>query len=215
MGEDTLSFEQLFDLLRQEREQGELVALREDFYVDVVAYLKSKQKLLDTAGNDVFSPEVDSLKKQLFSLRRVLKEIYDRREQKILHLASNAAKTSSDFVDLAALTPEEKECYKESFSLLKKYRRQLLLDIFSMKAPALSAQIEAKKVKDEAFDKRVDEITDRFDDKASIKVKFLRDVPKFLGKDSSAFGPFTQGDEKELPQNIAQILIKKGHAEIQ
>lgn len=214
MGEDTLSFEELFDLLRQEREQGELVPLAEDFYVDVVAYLKSKQKLLDTAGSDMFSPEVDSLKKQLFSLRRVLKEIYDRREQKILHLASNAAKTSSDFVDLVALTPEEKEFYKESYVVLKKYRRQLLLDIFSMKAPALSTKIEAKKVKEEALDKKVDKIADTFDEKAPIKVKFLRDVPKFLGKDSSAFGPFTQGDEKELPQSIAQILINKGHAEM-
>lgn len=213
MGEDTLSFEQLFDLLRQERERGELVALPEDFYVDVVAYLKSKQKMLDTAGDDMFSPEVDSLKKQLFSLRRVLKEIYDRRENKILHLASNVAKTTSDYVDLSALTPEEKKFYHDAHVFLKKYRQELLLDIFSMKTPALSAQLEQKKIKDEAFEQKVEDIAEKFNESAPLKVKFLRDVPKFLGKDSSVFGPYTSGDEKELPSHIAHILIKKGHAQ--
>jgi hypothetical protein len=39
-------------------------------------------------------------------------------------------------------------------------------------------------------------------------------TPKFVGRENEVFGPFEANQEAELPSEIANILVKKGRAEI-
>ena len=47
-----------------------------------------------------------------------------------------------------------------------------------------------------------------------VNVKFLSQVQKFIDAQLKVHGPFEPGDIAEVPLNIADVLIKKGSAEI-
>ena len=48
----------------------------------------------------------------------------------------------------------------------------------------------------------------------SIKrIKILKNLPKFVGTDLKVYGPFKEGDDIELPNKEAQLLVRKGIAE--
>lgn len=211
MGE--ISFEYLFDLLRKERDNGELIYLPQNFYLQVVEYLKSKQELLSQQKTSSYLTDGDAIKKQLLSIRKVLKELYDRREHKIFELAANKAKTGSEIVDLGHLTEEEKQLFNEVYKTLLSFRGQLVFDVFAGKTPKVSKIAQDEKQKEYNFEQKVEEIKENFNEDKEVKVKILRNIPKFLSKDSDVFGPFNQDQEVALPNSVAQALIKKGHAQ--
>ncbi|MBR9703491.1 hypothetical protein GOV10_05610 [Candidatus Woesearchaeota archaeon] len=45
------------------------------------------------------------------------------------------------------------------------------------------------------------------------KLRFIKDVQKFVNYDKSILGPFSAGSETVLDEKIAGILLKKGYAE--
>jgi hypothetical protein len=47
----------------------------------------------------------------------------------------------------------------------------------------------------------------------SIKIKFLKDVPEFVGSDKKDYGPFKKDEIAKLPEKEGKLLIKKGIAE--
>jgi hypothetical protein len=48
--------------------------------------------------------------------------------------------------------------------------------------------------------------------KATITLKFLKDTMPFVGSDMQSYGPYKEGDIKELPLKIAKLLIKRNVA---
>ena len=38
-------------------------------------------------------------------------------------------------------------------------------------------------------------------------------MPSFLGKDLETYGPFEEGDQTELPDEIVSVLLNKGRVE--
>lgn len=45
-------------------------------------------------------------------------------------------------------------------------------------------------------------------------VKTTSDVPEFMGTDLEAYGPFDEGEEVEIPDDNAEILVNRGNAEL-
>jgi len=43
-------------------------------------------------------------------------------------------------------------------------------------------------------------------------IVFLEDVPKFVGTDLKEYGPFKKGDEAELPEELSEVLVRRGAA---
>ena len=48
----------------------------------------------------------------------------------------------------------------------------------------------------------------------NVTVRFLKPVPKFMGKDLETFGPFEKDDVASLPKKIANILVNKDRVEL-
>jgi len=46
------------------------------------------------------------------------------------------------------------------------------------------------------------------------QIIFVKDVPKFLGKNREVYGPFKPGDIAMLDKDITKILINKKHAKL-
>ena len=113
MDDVSITYEKLYGLLRKEKDSHEIQELDKTFFSDVVGYLKEKTSFMDEAAGktDLFSAaERENTAIQLKNIRRLVKELYDRRESKIIALAMNKSRTGSDIIDTSALLVEE-TCY--------------------------------------------------------------------------------------------------------
>lgn len=223
-----ITYETLFDLLRREKNREELQKLDKDFYDQVLAYLKEKKHALTKKGDELFvSAEREKLKIQFQNIRRIVKELYERREKKIINMAVNRARTGSDVIDTSHLLPSEKAFFTEQVNLLTKYKDSVLDSIIHLKEFNGNNKEKAEEVKDEAqeeeqkqdeSDKEVVEEETKPSETEEVtnelkKIKITTSLPEFVGSQGEVLGPFEEGDEIELEPAIADILLKKGSAE--
>ena len=47
-----------------------------------------------------------------------------------------------------------------------------------------------------------------------VRVRILTDIPLFVGPDLKEYGPYRAGEEVPLPREVADLLVKKGQAEV-
>jgi len=123
MAEIKITYEALFDLLRREKGRGELQQLDATFYDDVKEYIQEKKKTLITSSS---RGEQEKIRIQLKNVKKILREIYELREKKIIILASSKVRTSSNLIDTSKVLLQEKELYKEACDLFQKYKTLIL-----------------------------------------------------------------------------------------
>lgn len=135
-----ITLETLYDILRNEKKKEELQSLESTFFVDVVSYLKEKSSFLDLKkdDDDLFaSGEKDKLEYEIRSIKRILKEIYEKREKKIIDIALNKSRTGSEIIDTGSMLREEKDFYQKVLDILDLHRKGVLLNLFRAKLPIL------------------------------------------------------------------------------
>ncbi len=136
-----ITLETLYDCLRNEKKKEDLQKVKDSFFVDVVAYLKEKKALFDSRKEqeELFATgEREKLAYELRSIQRILKELYDKREKKVIAIALNKSRTNSDLIDLSSMLPEEKQFYQELIDILNKYRRGILFRLWRAEAPDIA-----------------------------------------------------------------------------
>lgn len=201
-----ITYETLFELLMREKNREELQKLEPQFFSNLVEYLKEKQGVLNKEHLDVFSEEEkEKTEKQLRSIKKVVKELYERREKKILNIALIKSRTASNVIDTSALLEEEKRLFESLVNTLDKYRTDILFSLISAKQPEIKMQLQEPKATEETLEQK--------QEKAVKTVRFVSAVPKFLGKELEVYGPFEEEDIASLPSDVADVLIKKGRAE--
>ncbi|MAG08144.1 hypothetical protein CMO89_01620 [Candidatus Woesearchaeota archaeon] len=237
-----ITYETLFDILRNEKTRESLQKLDKAFYTDIKNYLLEKNTLLEgqKKGSDLFSAsERDKTEKQLINARRIIKEIYDRREKKIISMALNKSRIASNLIDTSVLLEEERKAFNQIVELLKSYRINILLNTMEGREPVSpEAKPETKpeekeeegqenKQEDKPGDKQSevqqenkqedkeheDQQEDKEKDSSKKPIKFTKPVQRFMGKELEVYGPFEEGDTAELPAEIVELLIDKGNAE--
>ena len=116
MGEIKITLETLYDILRNEKKREDLQPLDSSFFKDVVDYVKEKEALFKSKqeSSELFAiAERDKLEYELKNIKRILREIYEKREKKILDIAMNKSRTGSNIIDTSAMLREEKEFYQQ------------------------------------------------------------------------------------------------------
>lgn len=197
-----ITYETLYEILRREKLRAELQPLDKSFLKDIVNYLNDKQSIFDSQmkKTSIFSgSETQKTQKQIENIKRMVQELYEKRENKIVQLAVFSSRTDerSDFQEMLE---EEKALYEELVSLLNNFRKNILLNVLSLKAPEIQQKEEPKELKK--------------DDKPSNRlIRFLHATPKFVGDDLKVYGPFEEEDVAALPLKVANILVKNGRAE--
>ena len=103
--------------------------------------MREKQAFLATKKDvdDLFaSGEKDKLEYEIRSIKRILKEIYEKREKKILDIALNRSRTGSEIIDTSSMLREEREFYERILDTLDKFRRGIIMNLFKGELPSLS-----------------------------------------------------------------------------
>lgn len=133
-----ITYETLFDLLRKERSLDELQPLGAQFWSQVVTYIKEREN--NVQQSNTF--EQDKAKIQLANIKRIIKEIYERREQKIVRLALNITRSkTSQYIDKRNMLGSERAFFDDQTELLKKYNQGVLLQIFNGQLPLIAPEI--------------------------------------------------------------------------
>ena|SRR3989338_358566 len=207
MGDIKITYNTLFELLRRERTRHELQGLDVAFYDDVVSYLKDKSSIKNaqsSSGDSMFLHEENQ--RQLENARRIIKHIYDKRERKIVQLAMDAAaQMTSDgkklVIDKSALLEVEKRYFDELMHIMEKYRKAVLFNTLMNKEIDLADETRS-----------VPEI--KKEDNSSRLVRFLSQVPQFIGPEMQLYGPFEKEDIASLPKKVVDILVSKEKVEV-
>ncbi len=215
MADVVITYETLFDVLRKEKGREELQQLPADFYGQVVAYLRKKRADVEAAGG-FSAPGAQKALVQYRNVQKILRELSERRERKILEMALNRARTERNIVDTAPLLAEERRFFDDAAALLKASRQRLLEPLLDGEAPegvTVPELREApeKTAPEEAPAGPAEDLAAR----ERCSIRFTAAVPKFLGLQGEVHGPFEPGDTAELPGKIAAVLVKKKRAELQ
>lgn len=258
MGTIKITLETLYDILRNEKKKDDLQKLEESFFLDVVSYVREKKTLIISQKDkqDIFAAgEREKLEYELRSIKRILKEIYEKREKKIFEIALNKSRTGSDIIDISAMLWEEKEFYYTLLKTLDTFRQGIIWQLFQGEPPNLSVVSHAPKPQFIAEHKEILESSDEISlDSSStqsvnpsisssssehstvtagevsstlkenashglgvvtskIKIRFLHPTPSFIWKDMKVYGPFEIGNQTDMFQDVAELLVRKGRAE--
>jgi len=126
----------------------------------------------------------DSKIQRLYNIKNMLEDILYLRQKKIINKAIMKVKTDEDEVQNLLLP--EKKMYEDIVKNLGNYQGYIK-DIFSSKKPKKNYNL--------------------------IKVKMIKDVPKFIGTDMQEYGPYEPDEEVEINESISKLFISKGLAE--
>ena len=202
--EVNITYETLFEILKRERDTADPQKLEPNFFSDFVGYLNEKKDMLGKEGTLFSYDEKKKVEKQIENAKRIIKEIYERREKKILNIALLKSRTKSNVIDTSSLLENEKRFLDEVVKVLDVFRKDVINNIIDGKhALEITMQKEETDKKD----------TELKEGKSTKLVRFLYSVPKFVGKELEEYGPFAEEDIANLPAEIADVLIGKERAE--
>ena len=217
---NAITYEAVFDILRRERSSDALQKLDERFYSNILEYIKIKLEADD--------------KELLSNVRKMLKEIYEKREKKILSIAIDKCRLGMESANASNLLKEERWLYEKAVELLISGRASILENLFSGKPPEMAKNVQSNgsplsesKVKIEksgfssadelnpAVKDKAEDVNDESEEKQKLSkmVRFLYAVPKFVGKELEVYGPFEAEEIASIPAEIANLLVAKGRAE--
>ncbi|HLP79983.1 MAG TPA: hypothetical protein VK158_05075 [Acidobacteriota bacterium] len=194
-----ITYEKLFEVLRAEKIESELQKLPPTFYDDIVAYLKLKHEALkkSQASTDAFaSDHVETMQQQLSNARRIIADIYDRREKKIISLAINKSRTPSQLFDIQAMLAIEQQFFDKIVSVLSANRSDVLINVLSFKPASMALSPIQPPSEELVFEQHP-------------TYECVADIPEFFGPDMKHYGPYVKGEKVQIAQIIAKILLKK------
>lgn len=192
--ENIVNFEILFEAVRKEKMREELQSLPKNFYHKIIEYLKEQ-------GYDRTNLNYEEIA-NFENIKKLIKDLYDSRERKIVNLALVKAKIENSVVDMSAMTGEEEVFFNYLVDFFIKNRENIIKNILEFKEPIKINLM---------FEDNIEEKTSLEDE--YITVRILSSLPSFVGSDMNVYGPFKKEDITTLPKEIAEILIQKNRAE--
>ncbi len=223
-GEEEVNFERVTKVYREESGKKTLVALEEDFYDRLAAYVK---RLEENANREAqTSPNSTKALMLQDELRKVLKrreQIFTYRERKLALLASS--KASGAEIEVLSLPRQDRALFDAMVSLLVRTRADAFggspfgsepgaaatppesppapTPVSEKKAPAGMKVLSSEETKKPRVAPTL---------KDHVLVHVLEDLPPFAGLDTTY--SLKKEDVVTLPKTIAEILVSRGKARI-
>ena len=199
--EETITFEYLYDVLRKEKYSKEIQRLDENFMANLKKYIYEKTQLLKSNAEKVSiftASETLKTRKHVENVQKLVKELFERRESKILYLAFVASKNSGKHQLTTNLLKEEEIMFNEIITKLNDFREQTTSRLLS------EDPIDLKPKDIKTDEKQLNQV-----------IRVLEPVPQFVGLDMQVYGPFNEKDTVTLPIEIANVLVNKNIAAIE
>ena len=134
MAGETITFELIRKIQREEQRVSKLTKLPENFYKNASSYLNRKKKLAEKKDDRKVALEAKSIE-------RLIEDIFNRRERKILNQVLITARTN---IPPENLTEEEKDLFENLVNLVKERRKKGLNRILTEKKEELVSLVVFK-----------------------------------------------------------------------
>ncbi len=210
----TITYETLFEVLRREKNQEDLQKLDQNFFSELKAYILEKTSALNEKPRldkfaEGYENEQNAVRNQLLNIKKIARDVFERRKRKLIDMAINKAKAGINIIDTSALLPEEKTFFEEQIKLISGFRNDVLeATLGNHKSPENSPDSAENKAKELNRD------NEEADNEELKKVHILEEIPKFVGVDLEIYGPFNADDEVELRPEIAEMLVKANKVKV-
>ena len=235
---EEISYAQLFDLLRKEKTKEDLQVIEKTFYKDRFSILNKREtdvRVKEMQHSLVINPDLEKQKIELRNIKKLLNELLDRRQKKIILLALTRTRIPSTIINNEAFSEEEKDLFEETVKLFRTFKQNVVSvqpvkeiienpdtsakeseseDNLKQETPLSNSTNTDEITKDEKTEINKDIVKKPTADlSVNIKVKFLVPTSNFYGPQKQILGPYEKDQIVALPKIIADILIKKERAE--
>ncbi len=197
-----LTYEALYEIIRKEKTSEEIQKLEPSIYGMIIDYVAIKKDQMKSSEDS----EKEKLKVQLQNTRKLVKELFERREKKITTLAINRSRTKEE-VGTGTLLPEEKKFLAKLEGELDSYRGSVLLKLLNGTMPDYVEHGELTHAEPAELPSAPEPAGQK------VLVCFTQALPVFVGPELETYGPFEAGAQASIPAEIAELLISKGKAE--
>jgi DNA replication initiation complex subunit (GINS family) len=194
MEDEALTFSDLRKIQKKEKRQDQLSELDDNFLLKASQYLDRKEGVDD---------------REYKNARRVLDKIIGLRQDKIVKNAKISVKSDVKSSKLNLL-PREQEFFRDIKERFNAYSDNID-EVVEKKAG--DVQVPEPEPEPEIEETEPEEETEAELEEGYEKVKIVSNVPEFMGTDLESYGPFEEGEETELPEENADILVNRGSAE--
>ena len=216
MSENAITFSELRKIQKEERRSEELKQLDDNFFIKVGDYLDRKK---DTSEDN----------REYKNAKRVFRKILSLREDKIVKNARLSLKSNIKASELNML-PREQELFRRMKQEFNNHRDNIQEITNEHQGKTNTEEIEEAPNIEETTEEptQMEEVTeenevkeeteeddeDSFDPEEGYEiVEITSEVPEFMGTDLEAYGPFKEGEQAEIPEDNAEILVNRGNAE--
>jgi DNA replication initiation complex subunit (GINS family) len=184
-----MNYEDLRRFQRMERNSTKLAQIDKDFYLklsELTRYYKTK------------AHEDSEHSKSFENILKVSRDIFERREQKILMKALRFVRSGE--TEQNALTAEEKKFFDSTVDALKNSRNDF----------------EKALIGEKALLPKIDDIPALLEPETSdiILVRTVKKLPRFVSFDLKEYGPFDANEVIRLPKKETELLINRKLVEI-
>ena len=216
---EVITFEFIRDVHRRERESKslDLQELPENFFPLVQKWITEKEKHYETEKNPGILIEIENAKK-------LLREIISQRQKKIVISALHVLRGGTPPENML---PQEEEFFERVLNLLNEYESMIELEITGdfVKDKIQEIKENLQELGKDSIKEPIKELETRKEEKEKehkeekkefkaptvklIKVVALNNIPRFVDENLNAYGPYKKGEEFELPEELAKILISR------
>lgn len=185
---EELDFSELRKIQKSEARQDELSELGEKFLLRVSDFLDRKE------GTD---------DREYRNSKRVFDKIISLREDKIVKNAKLAVKSEVKASQLNLL-PREQELFRTLKDVFQEHRGDIDGEVNG------DIEYDEEDFEDDGLEEAGGEESP---EDGYEKLEITAHVSEFMGTDLETYGPFEEGDEVEVPEENAEILVNRGNAE--
>ncbi|MGM5482185.1 MAG: hypothetical protein ACQESF_01875 [Nanobdellota archaeon] len=219
MGEENqeilINYETVYELLRREKSRDEVQKLPDNFVEELSSHIKSLENEINKKRREIDSFSGTQIRKEeqkYYSMKRIINELYQKRERKIINMAITKSRTDAKPADVANLIDKEKELFTTLVKTLNAYRDSTIKELLGKKEKTK----EKTETNKENYSNNNPEENNKQEYKEEPKnkmIRFLHPVPKFFDKEMNVLGPFETDEIANLPNEIVKILVEKNRAE--
>lgn len=194
MTED-FSYSDLRKIEKKERDKERFVDVDEDLVQKASRLIKRKR---------------ESGKEQEYrNTRRLFRKLMETRRRKILSNARMSTKSNINISELNLL-PGEKDLLVSVKNQVEENKERVERLIEEQHSP------EQTPPSSPPVDQETEVETSQTESEEGYKtIHAVKQIPEFMGTDLESYGPFEKGENAEIPEENAEILINKGTAEAQ
>jgi len=189
---ESFSYEDVYELLRAEKYSTDLQSLNPEQLGKIKQYLEAKKTILfKEKTSELFDrAKRDKLRTELENARRAIKDLYEKREKKIINRAMFTARMAFKMRDTTNMLPSEQELYDK------------LVDVLKFGWASFFKELNSAKNNSPEEPKLLKETSRRL-------LKFNEAIPELMDSELKKYGPFEANQVASLPDELAELLLQQ------